>query len=441
MNVQSFKFFASASSRQNAVVKLKTTGLLLVCLIMMLLAPITDAAMVDRVLVIVNDDVITQSEFDFRRVTLVSELQRNNSEALPADLDEQLLEGMIADRLKIQEALRRGIRISDQELQAAIQRFATAQQLDLRQLQQRINMQGQSFKRFTESVRDSMVISRLTEYYARTRVVVPDYEIDGFIEQNDMSDAGAEYRVARILISNSAENRELAKNVVEQLRDGASFQAAVLEYSEATDAQEGGEIGWRRLDKLPEIYASTVKALEVGAVSDVLSTSNGLHILKLLDFKGQREEILQSRVRHILIKAETDVAKAQASKGLMEVRERILAGEDFSALARIYSDDSVSAANGGDLGWISPGETVPNFEKTFEQLPLNTVSEPVVTTYGAHIMEVQERRVKNVTEQVIRNRVDNILRRQRAEREFDQWVRELKEEAYIEHVAKPAQQI
>ncbi len=396
------------------------------------------AEMMDRVLVIVNEDVITQSEFDYRLVTVTAELQRDGAQQIPADLDRQLLDGMVADRLQIQEAERRGIRISDQELQAALMRFAGAQNLDMVQLEQRITSQGQSFPRFKESVRESLVISRLTEFYARTRVVVPDYEIDGFIEQNQMSDAGAEYQIARILISDPEQNRAVADQVVAELQAGASFQQAVLKYSEATDAQEGGLIGWRRLEDLPDVYASAVKTMQVGGVTDVLETGNGLHIIKLLDIKGDREEVMQSQVRHILIKSETAVAKSQAAKKLLNVRQRILDGEDFSALARIYSDDSVSAANGGDLGWVSPGETVPQFEQTFQQLPLNQISQPIETQYGVHILEVLDRRQKNVTDQVIRNRVDNILRRQRAEREFEQWVRELREQAYIEYVSEPA---
>lgn len=396
------------------------------------------AEMMDRVLVVVNEDVITQSEFDYRKATVLGELQRNPGQAVPADLEKQLLDGMVADRLQIQEAERRGIRISDQELEAALLRFAAAQQLDMFQLEQTISGQGQSFPRFRESVRESLIISRLTEFYARTRVVVPAYEIDGFIAQNGMSDAGAEYQIARILIKNPEQNRGLADQALSEIRDGGSFQQAVLKYSEATDAQEGGVIGWQTLERLPDVYQEAVKGLPVGGVTDVIETPNGLQIIKLMDLRGDREEVLQSKVRHILIKSETAVAKSQAAKKLYDIRQRIVDGEDFSALARIYSDDSVSAATGGELGWVSPGETVPNFEKTFQQLSLNEVSQPVETQYGVHILEVLDRRQKNVTEQVIRNRVDGILRRQRAEREFEQWVRELREQAYIEHVSEPA---
>lgn len=396
------------------------------------------AEMMDRVLVIIDEDVITQSEFDYRMVTVSAEMQRDPNATVPPNLGTQLLESMIADRLQIQEARRRGIRIPDTELEAALARFAAAQKIDVAQLQQRIVSQGQSFQRFRESVRDSLTISRLTEYYARTRVVVPDYEIDGFIDQNDMKDAGTRYQIAHILIKNPDQNGQLADSVVANLRQGGNFQEAVLTYSEAVDAPEGGLIGWRTLDQLPEIFGNAIVGLQVGQVTNVLKSANGLHILKLLDLEGNRQEILQTKVRHILIKAESAIAKSQAAKKLLKVRQRIVDGESFPDLARIYSEDSVSAAKGGDLDWVSPGETVPAFEQTFQQSPLNQVSQPFESQYGVHILEVLDRRQKNVTDQVMRNRAANVLRRQRADREFEQWVRGLREQAYIEYVSEPA---
>lgn len=388
----------------------------------------------DQVLVIVNDEVITQSEYDYRMLTVMS--GQPNPNQIPADLPKQLLEAMIADRLQLQEADRRGIKISDDELNKAIGRFAAAQKLSLPQLKQRIESQGQAFARFRESVRESLVISRLTEYYAQTQVTVPDYEIDGYIEQNGIGEDATKYQIAHILIKDDSSQNPL--KVRDEIAAGMGFQRAVLNYSEALDAQEGGVIGWRSLSELPEVFANAIKNLDVGEITPVLKSPNGSHILKLINIEGDRQEVVQAKIRHILIKAETKVARAQAIKKLAKLKARILAGEDFSTLARIYSDDSVSAANGGDLGWVSPGETVPAFEQTFTKSNINQVSEPFESRFGAHILEVVDRRNKNVTEKIIRNRVDNILRRKRAEREFDQWVRELKEGAYIVRVAEPS---
>ncbi|MGK0375199.1 MAG: peptidyl-prolyl cis-trans isomerase SurA [Arenicella sp.] len=390
----------------------------------------------DRVLVIVNEDVITQSEFDYRLQTVMREFDK--SKPVPDDLHKQLLDGMVSDRLQVQEANRRGIEIGDQELAQAIERFAGQQNVSSAQLRVKLESEGQPFEMFRESVRDSLTISRFTDYYARTRVVVPDYEINTFMDSNNLNDDNSEYNVAHILIKNPDVNAALAQQVRDQIEGGLSFQQAVLTYSEATDAQAGGIIGWRTPEQLPEVFLSAIKNLEAGQVSQVVASPNGLHILKLLDRKGDKTEIIQTQVSHILIKAESQVAKSQASKKLFDLRQRILAGESFEDLARIYSDDTGSAANGGSLGWVSPGEMVQPFEDAFQKISLNQVSQPINTQFGMHILVVEDRRKKNVTEQIARGRAENILRQQRADREFGQWVRELLEGAYVEHVSKPS---
>ncbi|MBT8114573.1 MAG: peptidylprolyl isomerase [Arenicella sp.] len=404
---------------------------------LMLGSAASHAQLMDRVLVIVNEDVITQSEFDHRLQTVTADLRQNGVSELPPNLPKQLLEGMVSDKLQIQEANRRGIEVTDEELNQALARFAQQQQLTLEQMAGNFARDGQSFKRFGETVRDSLTISRLTDYYAQARVVVPDYEIDGFIAQNNLGEISSEYLIAHILIKDPLLKRELAQQVREEIASGLSFQQAILNYSEATDAQDGGLIGWRTLAQLPEVFQAGIKDLQVGEVSEVLESPNGLHILKLMEMKGDRMEVVQSEVRHILITASGQVARSQAVKRLFEIRQRIVDGEDFEQMARIYSDDSVSAATGGNMGWVSPGETVEPFEKVFTQIPLGEVSQPFSTRYGVHILQVLNRRDKNITDQMVRARADNILRRQRAEREFQQWIRELREEAYIEYVAAP----
>lgn len=394
-------------------------------------------AFMDRVLVIVNEDVLTQSEFDYRLATVMRDFDK--SKPVPADLHKQLLDGMVSDRLQVQEANRRGIEISDQELSQAIERFAGQQNVTTEQLRVTLEAQGEPFDKFSESVRDSLTISRFTDYYARTRVVVPDYEINTFMNTNNLNDNNSEYNVGHILIKNPDVNADLAQQIVDEIQGGLSFEQAVLTYSEAADVETtGGVIGWRTAEQLPEVFLLAVKDLEAGQVSQVVSSPNGLHILKLLDRKGDKTEIIQTQVSHILIKAESNVAKSQASKRLLDLRQRILDGERFDDLARIYSDDTGSAANGGSLGWVSPGEMVQPFEDAFQKIALNQVSQPINTQFGMHILMVEDRRKKNVTEQIARGRAENILRRQRADREFGQWVRELLEGAYVEHVSEPS---
>ena len=418
------------------VKKMKTYKICL-AMVLLLATEFASASFMDRVLVIVNEDIITKSEFDYRMVTVLADLKLKEGQEAPKELSKQVLDSMIADRLQIQEAELRGIEVTDIELEASLERFAAQQKLSVEQLIRVIETQGQSYSRFSESVRESLVISRLTDYYSRARVVVPDYEIDGFIAQNKLGGGGEEYQIAHIMINDPDQNADLAESVLVEIKSGLSFQQAAVKYSEAADSQDGGLIGWRSLAQLPEVFADAIKDTSVGEVTDVLTSPNGLHILKLLDLKGNREEVLQTRVRHILIGSKTKVAQAQASKKMFVLRKRIIDGEDFSQLARIYSDDSVSAATGGDLGWVSPGDMVPPFERAFQQLSIGEVSSPVASQYGIHLIEVLDRRQKNITDQIIRVQADNILRRQRTDREFQQWIRELKEQAYIVYVAEP----
>jgi len=397
------------------------------------------SAFMDRVLVIVNEDVITQSEFDYRLKTIEQDIK--DAGQRPPNLNKQILDSMVSERLQVQEANRRGIEVGNQELSQAIGRFAAQQNATVAQLQASFEAQGQPFEKFTESVRDTLTISRFKEFYARSRVVVPGYEIEGWLEVNNINEDDSGYEFARILIKSPDVNADLAQQVRDEIEGGLSFQQAVLSYSEAPDASTGGVIPMRLAKDLPEIWKDPLKNMEVGQVSDVIVGENALHILKLLDRTGEKTEIVQTQVSHILIKAESKVAKSQASKRLFELKQRILDGEDFDTLARIYSDDTGSAATGGSLGWVSPGEMVQPFEEAFNQIPLNQVSEPIDTQFGMHILKVEERRKKNVTEQIARARAENILRRQRAEREFGQWVRELLEGAYVEHVTAPSEPV
>ena len=397
------------------------------------------AQVTDKVLVIVNDDVITQSEFDFRLASVNAEFAQTG-QTLPENVGEQLLESMIDDRIQIQEADRRGLEVSEEEVDQAIARFAEQQGQTVEQFEQSLGNVGQAVSRFRKTVRESLIISRLTEFYATNRVYVPDYEVEGAMSQSNLGDNTFEYQVAHILIPNLEGNKEQAELLRGQLLEGLSFEESANKYSQAPDAKEtNGVIGWRKADQLPELYANAVKDIEVGGISEVLESENALHIVKLLDRKGQVIEVLQSNVRHILLEADSEIAIKQASKKLLKIKARLESGEDFAELARIYSEDSVSAADGGSLEWVNPGQMVAPFEQAFEELGINEISEPVVTQFGVHLIQVLERRNQNVTDIVMKNRVRTALRRQRANREFSKWVRRLKEQAYINHVAEPTE--
>jgi len=415
----------------------KTIALLAISLASITVSSNLYAQVSDKVLVIVNEDVITQSEFDFRMATLRAENAQLGRQ-LPPNIDKQLLDSMINDRLQLQEAERRGLEVTEEQLDDAIERFASQQNLTVAQLEDSFGNSGRAMELFERSVHDSLVISLLTDYYARSRVFVPEYEIDGEIARNNLGEAATRYQIAHILIKDPDTNRELANSIRDEIIGGLKFEEAAAKYSKAPDAETGGLIGWRNGSQMPEIFLEAVRDARVGDISQVLESPNSLHILKLIDLEGNRTEILQSEVRHILIEADNSIGMKHAAKKLKDIRKRIEAGEDFSQLARIYSDDSGSAATGGSLGWVSPGQMVKPFEDMFSKLTLKEVSEPVETQFGMHIIQVMDRRQENVTERVIRNRVERVLRRQRADREFSQWVRQLKEQAYISYVSEPA---
>lgn len=392
----------------------------------------------DKVLVIVDEDVITQSELDARLRVILSEPDIQKQPGFQEALPGQVLESLINDRLQLQEAERRGLVVTDEEVEAAINRMAQQQSMSLAQFKQTLLQNGETFASVKYNIKDLLTISKLKEYYTYARVEVPDYEVDGFIEQNKLAVNDTEYQLAHILIKDPEQNLEIANDIVMNVRSGeTSFQRAALNYSEAVDAQDGGVIGWRRLDQLPEIFANTIKKMSVGDISDVLTSANGLHILKLMDVKGTITEIEQHNVIHILFSATTDVAKSQAKKRALKVRQEIIEGADFNDMARVHSDDSVSAANGGELGWVNPGQMVPPFEAAYKVLNLGDVSQPVESRFGIHLIKVLDIRKQNITEQVLRSRAANLLRQQRGQREYQQWVRELREQAYVHYVDQP----
>jgi peptidyl-prolyl cis-trans isomerase SurA len=392
----------------------------------------------DRVLVVVNDDVVTQSEFSYRYRLVTKDYDANPDVNPPADLRERLLDTLVSEKLQIQEALQRKLSVSDAEVEVGIERYAAQQGMSVAQLRESLAREGQAFESFVKALRDNILIARLNEYYAQVRVSVPDYEIDGFLARTNWGSDQTEYLIAHILLPAEDGNAELAQQIVDQLRGGASFQQAVLTYSTATNASDGGLIGWRRKEQLPTVFAEALDDLSLGGISDVIQGPNGFHILKLQDQRGEATEIVQSKVQHILIKADTQIARKRATLQIQDLRERILNGEDFAALARIFSDDTVSASLGGDLGWVSSGQMVKPFEAAFKSLEIGELSQAVETRFGIHLLRVNARQTKNVTEQLARSRAESILRRQRAEREYSQWVRSLRDKAYIQEVNKPA---
>jgi peptidyl-prolyl cis-trans isomerase SurA len=400
-------------------------------------------SLVDRIVAVVNKEVITLSELNEAIATAERQLRRQGTQAPPRDvLERQLLERLILDKAQLQLARDSGIRVDDMQIDRAVQRIAEQNSMTLSGFRAALERDGVPFDAFRTDLRDQIALTRLREREVDDKIQVSDTEIDLFLEENSAQSAvRAEYNVAHILVrvpdQASPERIEAARAKAEKARadaESGDFRAAAATYSDAPDALQGGTIGWRTGDRLPELFADAVTKMNPGQVSAVLRSSAGFHVLKLLDRRGAvapNVPITQTRARHILIRTSETVSEADARRRLLGLRERILAGADFAVLARSNSDDSTSA-RGGDLDWIYPGDTVPEFERAMNELKPGELSQPVKTPFGFHLIQVMERRSAELSPERRRLQARQALRERKADETFQQWLRQLRDQTYVE---------
>lgn len=403
--------------------------------------------LLDRVVAIVNNQVITQIELDEEVQFAVRELGRRGT-PLPQEamLRRQVLERMIMSRILQQDATRTGIRITDRQLNAALEGLAAENKMTREEFQAAIEAQGTDFAHFRERIRGEIQIARLRERDVDNKVNISEAEIDSYLrnEENQVGDEkNEEYLVAHILVlvpegGNADEiraRRDVVESAVGQLKEGADFAQVAAAVSDAPDALEGGSLGWRSPSRLPELFLEAVSEMRIGEVSDVLRSANGFHIVKLVDKRGMAAEIIvqQTHAQHILIRLNELVSEGDALQRLAELRKRITLGaEDFGELARQHSDDA-SAARGGDLGWLSPGDTVPDFERAMDILEAGEVSEPVRSPFGFHLIKVVERRDEDLSEERHRVIARQAIRLRKADAAYQDWIRQQRDRAYVEY--------
>jgi len=398
----------------------------------------------DRVVAIVNDDVITRIELD-RESRMATEQLRRQGTPLPARdiLEKQLLERMITKRILLQYAQLTGLRVSDPDLERAIERIAQENKLTPATLRETVERDGISFNRFRDDVRGEMLMARLREREVDNRLVVSDDEIQSFLRsQQAQGDKVDEYRLAHILVSvpEQATSEELkarrarADTALAQLRQGADFGQVTAGFSDAPDALQGGDMGWRPTARLPTIFLDALKDMKVGQTSEVLRSPAGFHIIKLVDKRGSETPVVltQTHARHILIRLNEVVAENDARNRLTDLKDRIEHGADFGELARLHSDDS-SAARGGDLGWVTPGDVVPDFEHAMDALKPGQVSPPFKSPFGWHIVQVLERREQDMTKDRQRLAARQALKQRKSEDQWQEWVRQQRDKAYVEY--------
>jgi len=403
----------------------------------------------DRIVAVVNDEAITETELETRTRIAVAQLRRQNINPPPANiLRRQVLERMIVDRAMVQLARETGVRVDDATVNAAVARIAEQSGVSPQQFIERLEQQGISYARFRADVRDDIIVTRLRDREVDSRIQISEGEIDNFIAEQAGVTAGAvEYNIAQILLrvpDNASTDRieatrRQADELMAQLRGGADFARLAASNSAAPEALSGGSLGWRTAERLPTVFLEAIKGLQPGDLAPLVRSPGGFHILKLVGKRDAAEGRLatgpveQTHARHILLRVSDLTPEAEVRRRLLDLRERVVkGGQDFGQLARLHSVDS-TATRGGDLGWIYPGDTVPEFERAMALLKPGEVSQPVQSPFGWHLIQVLERRTDESPTERNRLAARQALRERKAEEAYLEWIRQLRDRTYVEY--------
>ena len=397
----------------------------------------------DRIIAIVDDDVVMQSELDQQISRVRDELRRAGTEAPPISvLRRQVMERLVLQKIQLQLAERTGVVVTEEALDRAIDDIASKNKLSPDQFREILASEGYDYTVFREDIRQEILLSRLRREEVDKRLQVSEREIDNFL-LNEQGGAGneGEYQVAHILISiptgatddERRTARERADEAVARVAAGEEFSDVAVAMSDGQDALDGGDLGWRELNEIPTLFSDVVRDFEIGQVSELITSPSGYHLIKL---KGKRtgETVMleQTKVRHILVSPGELLSSKEALKRIQQLRLRLENGDDFASLARTNSDDRGSALQGGDLGWVSPGQMVPEFEEVMLATDIGQLSQPFRSEFGWHVLEVLEKRNYDGTVEVQRAKArEAILQRKREEAHQD-WLRRLRDEAYVE---------
>ncbi len=398
---------------------------------------------IDRIVAVVDQVVITENELIDRIQTVRSQLEKQGGNMPPTDvLQKQILERLINDRLLLQYAAQTGVRVDDTQLDKTVERIAEQNKMNVPDFRAALEQEGISFRKFREDIRNEIIIARLREREVDNRVNVTEAEIDNYLTtQSSRGDIQDEFEISHILIRTPEDGspeelqklREKAEKALKQLQDGTNFAEVSASMSDAPNALEGGKLGWKTSTQIPELFNEALKPLQPGQLTPILRSPNGFHILKMTDRRGGSSPLVveQTKLRHILVKLSEIVSESDAQQRMAMIKERLDNNGDFAELARQYSEDA-SANNGGDLGWVNPGDTVPQFEQAMAQLAPGEISAPVRTPFGYHIIQVLERRKQDMTQEAARFKARQEIRTRKAEEAYEDWVRELRDRAYVE---------
>lgn len=410
--------------------------------------PVLASTPIDKVAVIVNDGVITESEVTERLQQVERQLKTANRGQLPpaSALRKQVLDSMIVEQVQAQRAKELGITVTDEMVTQAYTETAQRNGMTMDQFRASLKKQGIDEAEFREQLRTQTAIRQLVNREVNSRIQVSEKDVDDYLRQREQQRSGSvEYNISHILLptSNQTSDTEtaralkLAQDIRQQITGGKSFATLAATHSRDQYALQGGEIGWRAAGQLPEIFVDALKKMKPGEVSPVLRSANGFHLLKLNQLRGTATpsyRVTQTHARHILLKTGNGISDQYTRQRLQQLRRRIVSGEDFGKLARVHSEDVASAINDGDLGWVTPGSMVPSFQQAMDRLKPGEMSQVVATPYGYHLVQVLERRQKDIGEEKLRADARRELHVRKAEEYYQTWIRRLRDQAYVEIV-------
>lgn len=400
----------------------------------------------DRVIVVVNDEALTQWDLNEERRVFLEQLKASNITPPPNDvLDKQVLQRLIIERALLQYAKQSGIRVDDTTVERTILRVAQENKLSPEEFRKVLEKEHIPYANYRDDLRRQIIIQRVREREVDSKVMVTDAEVDNYLATVASQAGGdSEYHLSHIYITVPEQatpavvdaSRKRAEVALDEIKAGKSFGEVAATFSAAPDASSGGDLGWRTSARLPTVFADVVRTLKPGEVSGILRSPAGFHIVKLLEIRSHNQPTIveQTHARHILIKVNESTSEADAKAKIERLRERLIAGAKFEDIARANSEDA-SAAKGGDLGWLSPGDTVPDFEHAMDKLKVGEISEPVRSPFGWHLIEVLGRRKQDITKEREREQARQAIRQRKSDEQWEEFIRQLRDRTYVEYKA------
>ncbi|MGI8895698.1 MAG: peptidylprolyl isomerase [Casimicrobiaceae bacterium] len=398
----------------------------------------------DRVVAVVNDEALTQYEVNDHKGVLLGQMKASNVTPPPADtFEKQVLERLVTERALLQFAKDNGVKVDDQQVERTILRIAQENKLGPEEFRRVLEREKIPYAKYRESIRREVTIQRVREREVDSRVAVSDAEVDNYLATVAAQAGGEnEYNLAHILVTVPEQaapeqidaRRRRAEDALREVKDGKPFSQIAAAFSDAPDAVQGGTLGWRTPARLPTVFNDVVRGMKNGEVSNVVRSAGGFHIVKLNETRSLNAPTVveQTKARHILVRVNEITSEAEAKAKIDRIRDRLETGAKFDEQAKINSEDP-SSSKGGELGWIGPGDTVPEFEQAIGRLKPGEVSMPVRSPFGWHLIQVAERRTQDVTQERKRDQARNALRQRKADEQFQEFVRQVRDRAYVEY--------